>query len=51
MILVLLQLKKMSNKIKKDDNENEDAEDEEPVAEINGDDGKLRLQIVGTIDL
>jgi hypothetical protein len=46
MILVLLQLKKMSNKIKKDDNENE-----EPVAEINGDDGKLRLQIVGTIDL
>ncbi|KAG0604774.1 hypothetical protein M758_9G006400 [Ceratodon purpureus] len=32
-------LKKMSNKVKKDENENDDAEDEEPVAEVSEDDG------------
>lgn len=42
---VCFQLKKMSNKVKKDDNENDDPEDEEPAEEINGDDGKFRLLI------
>ncbi len=39
----------MSNKVKKDDDENDGAEGKDPVKQINGDDGTLRLQIVGEL--
>ena len=41
----------MSNRVKKDENENDDAEDEEPVAEVSEDDGESKLQIVGIVGL
>lgn len=37
-----LQLKKISNKVKKDDG-NDDADDEEPAEEVTRDEGKLKL--------